>query len=65
MKVKVVSEWLNSCSGCEISIIDMGERLLDVLEVAEFLHIPALMDHKYFGQLGDGKHMEIPKADVA
>ena len=64
MKVKVVSEWLNSCSGCEISIIDMGERLLDVLEVAEFLHIPALMDHKYFGQLGDGKHMEIPKADV-
>ncbi len=64
MKVKVVSEWLNSCSGCEISILDMGERLLDVLEVAEFLHIPALMDHKYFGQLGDGRHIDLPKADV-
>jgi len=64
MKVKVVSEWLNSCSGCEISILDMGERLLDVLEVAEFLHIPALMDHKYYGQLGDGHHVDIPEANV-
>lgn len=64
MAVKVASEWLNSCSGCEISIIDMGERLLDVLKVAEFVHLPALMDHKYFGQLGDGKEIEIPKADV-
>jgi len=64
MTVKVASEWLNSCSGCEISIVDMGERLLDVLKVAQFVHLPALMDHKYFGQLGDGKHIEIPEADV-
>lgn len=64
MPVKVASEWLNSCSGCEISIVDMGERLLDILRVAEFVHLPALMDHKYFGQLGNGKHLEIPEADV-
>lgn len=64
MTVKVASEWLNSCSGCEISIIDMGERLLDVLKVADFVHLPALMDSKYFGQLGDGTHLDIPKADV-
>ncbi|SMC26013.1 NADH ubiquinone oxidoreductase, subunit [Desulfacinum hydrothermale DSM 13146] len=64
MSVKVASEWLNSCSGCEISVVDLGERLLDVLQVAEFVHIPALMDHKYFGQLGDGHHVEIPEADV-
>jgi len=64
MPVKVASEWLNSCSGCEIAVVDMGERLLDVLEIAEFVHIPALMDHKYFGQRGDGRHIEIPDADV-
>ena len=64
MTVKVASEWLNSCSGCEISILDMGERLLDILQVADFVHLPALMDHKYFGQLGDGEHLEIPSADV-
>lgn len=64
MAVKVVQEWLNSCSGCEISIVDMGERLLDVLALVEFVHSPVLMDHKYFGQLGDGKHLEIPEAAV-
>jgi F420-non-reducing hydrogenase small subunit len=64
MQVKVASEWLNSCSGCEISIVDMGERLLEVLKVAQFVHLPALMDHKYFGQLGDGQHIDIPEADV-
>ncbi|MBF0201334.1 MAG: methyl viologen-reducing hydrogenase [Desulfamplus sp.] len=64
MKVNVASEWLNSCSGCEISIIDMGERLLDVLQVAEIVHLPALMDSKYFGGLGDGTSLSIPSADV-
>jgi F420-non-reducing hydrogenase small subunit len=42
----------------------MGERLLEVLKVAQFVHLPALMDHKYFGQLGDGQHIDIPEADV-
>ncbi len=64
MAVKVAQEWLNSCSGCEISIVDMGERLLAVLERVEFVHGPVLMDHKYFGQLGGGKHIEIPEAVV-
>ena len=64
MTVKVASDWLNSCAGCEISIVDMGERLLEVLKVAQFVHLPALMDHKYFGQRGDGRHIQIPEADV-
>ena len=64
MAVKVAQEWLNSCSGCEISIVDMGERLLTVLEHIEFVHSPVLMDHKYFGQLGGGGRIEIPEAVV-
>lgn len=64
MAVKVIQEWLNSCSGCEISIVDMGERLLDVLNVVEFVHSPVLMDHKYFGQLGKGRHLDLPEATV-
>jgi len=35
-----------------------------VLELVDFVHIPVLMDHKYFGQLGEGKHIEIPEAEV-
>lgn len=64
MKVKVLSEWLNSCSGCEIAVVDMGERLLDVLNLVDFVHIPVLMDNKYYGQLGDRKHLALPEADV-
>lgn len=64
MPAKVASDWLNSCSGCEIAIVDLGERLLTVLELVEFVHIPVLMDHKYYGQMGDGSHVNIPEADV-
>jgi F420-non-reducing hydrogenase small subunit len=64
MAARVAEEWLNACSGCEISIVDLGERLLTVLDLVEFVHIPVLMDHKYYGQLGDGKHIHIPEADV-
>jgi len=64
MPVKIASEWLNSCSGCEISFLDMGERLLDVLAMVEFVHIPVLIDHKYLGQLGDQNHIHIPEAAV-
>ncbi len=64
MPIKVASEWLNSCSGCEIAILNLGETLLDLLPQIEFVHIPVLMDHKHYGQLGDKKSIDIPKATV-
>ena len=64
MAVKVVEDWLNACSGCEISILNIGDRLLDLLPQLEFAHMTALVDHKFFGQLGDGTAMEIPEAVV-
>jgi len=64
MPVKIASEWLNSCSGCEIAILNLGETLLDLLPQLDFVHIPVLMDHKYYGQLGDKKEIDIPKATV-
>jgi F420-non-reducing hydrogenase small subunit len=64
--VKVAEEWLNICGGCEVTILDIGEPLLDLLPQLEFVHIPVLMDHKYFGQTGEGDTnvIEIPEADV-
>jgi len=64
MAVNVASEWLNACAGCEISILNTGEALLDLLAQLNFVHIPALVDHKYYGQLGDGTTLEIPEATV-
>ncbi|GAG69222.1 NAD(P)H-quinone oxidoreductase subunit K, chloroplastic [subsurface metagenome] len=64
MPVKVAEEWLNICGGCEITILDIGEPLLDLLPKLEFVHMPVLMDHKYFGQTGEKTELEIPEADI-
>lgn len=61
---RVAEEWLNICGGCEVAILDIGERLLGVLPSLEFVHIPVLMDHKYYGQTGEKSDLEIPEADV-
>jgi len=64
MAIKVAEEWLNICGGCEVTILDIGEPLLDLLPELDFVHIPVLMDHKYYGQTGAGQELEIPAADV-
>ena len=45
-KVPVSFEWLSGCSGCELSIVDLHERLLRVLEAIELVRLPILMDTK-------------------
>ncbi len=64
MGVRVAEEWLHSCSGCEIAILNIGEPLVELLGQIDFVHIPVLMDHKYYGQMGEGEELEIPEADV-
>lgn len=64
MPVKVAAEWLNSCSGCEIAILNLGETLLDLLDQLDFVHIPVLMDHKHYGQTGEKSEIDIPAATV-
>ena len=51
--VKVAEEWFAVCGGCEVSILDIGEPLLDLLPSLDFVHIPVLMDHKLYGQMGE------------
>ncbi|EPR36341.1 NADH ubiquinone oxidoreductase 20 kDa subunit [Desulfovibrio sp. X2] len=62
---RIIEEWLNSCSGCEIAILNIGDVLVDLLPSLQFVHIPVLIDKKYYGQTGEGKTLEIPEADVA
>ncbi len=64
MPAKVAAEWLNICGGCEVSILDIGEPLLDLIPELDFVHIPVLADHKYYGQTGEGAELSIPEADV-
>jgi F420-non-reducing hydrogenase small subunit len=64
MAVKIAEEWLANCGGCEVTILDIGEPLLDLLPKLEFVHIPVLIDNKYFGQTGERDKLEIPEADI-
>lgn len=64
MAVRLTQEWLTICGGCEVTILDVGEPLLDILSKLEILHMPVLMDHKLYGQTGEGTQMEIPESDI-
>lgn len=64
LTIRIAEEWLHSCSGCEIAILNIGARLLDLLNKMDIVHMPVLMDHKLFGQLGEKGQLTIPNADV-
>jgi F420-non-reducing hydrogenase small subunit len=46
-KVKVIETWCGACAGCEVSVLDLHETLLAVLDKIEFVYIPVLMDVKH------------------
>ncbi len=52
-KVRLNVEWLSACGGCDVAIVDLHERILEVLAAVEVLHFPVLTDIK-----------EYPPADV-
>ncbi len=64
MAVRLAEEWFAICGGCEVTILDIGEPLLDVLKQVQIVHMPVLMDHKLFGQTGESTQLEIPEAEV-
>ena len=46
-KPRVATVWLDGCSGCHMSLIDMDERILDIFERADLVYGP-LVDVKEF-----------------
>lgn len=45
-KVKAAIYWCSSCGGCDESIVDLGERLLAIRELVDFVFWPCAMDPK-------------------
>lgn len=64
MGIRLAQEWLTICGGCEVTILDLGETLLDLLSNVEIVHMPVIMDHKLYGSTGELKEIDIPAADV-
>jgi NAD-reducing hydrogenase small subunit len=46
-KPRVATVWLDGCSGCHMSLIDLDERILDIFERADLVYGP-LVDVKEF-----------------
>ncbi len=46
-KLKVATVWLDGCSGCHMSFLDMDERILDLAKLIEVVYSP-LVDAKDF-----------------
>lgn len=46
-KMRLATVWLDGCSGCHMSFLDMDERLIDLAEKVELVYSP-LVDCKVF-----------------
>lgn len=51
-KAKLATVWLDGCSGCHMSFLDIDERLLDLAELADLVYSP-LVDPKEFPEMAD------------
>jgi NAD-reducing hydrogenase small subunit len=46
-KLRLATLWLDGCSGCHMSLLDMDERLLELAAALDIVHSP-LVDSKHF-----------------
>ena len=46
-KVRLATVWLDGCSGCHMSFLDMDERILEIADRVEVVYSP-LVDPKEF-----------------
>ena len=46
-KIRLATIWLDGCSGCHMSLLDIDQRLIDIADKVEFVYSP-LVDVKTF-----------------
>lgn len=39
-KIRLASDWLDACAGCEMSILDIDERILELIQHVELTSLP-------------------------
>lgn len=45
--LKLALYWAASCGGCDVAILDLNEKILDVAKIADIVFWPIAMDFKY------------------
>ena len=59
-KLQVAFYWAASCGGCEIAVLDIDEKILDVVAAADVLFWPVAMDFKYKDvEAMDDNHIDV------
>ncbi len=59
-KLKIAFYWAASCGGCEIAVLDINEKILDVVQIADIVFWPVAIDIKYKDvQAMPDKHIDI------
>jgi len=53
-KLRLNTEWLSVCGGCHVGIVDLHEKILDVLGAVEIQHCPVLTDVKGYPEADIG-----------
>lgn len=51
-KIRLATAWLGGCSGCHMSFLDLGERLIELVEAADLVYSP-IADVKEFPEAVD------------
>ncbi|HEX7550483.1 MAG TPA: oxidoreductase [Candidatus Methylomirabilis sp.] len=46
-KLKIAMYWALSCGGCDISLLEIGPRILDLIQIADVVFWPCAADFKY------------------
>lgn len=46
-KLKLAVYWASSCGGCDIAVLELGEHLLELAQVADIVFWPCAMDFRY------------------
>lgn len=59
-KLKLAIYWAASCGGCDVAILDINERILDVAALADIVFWPIAIDFKY----SDVEAMEDKSIDI-
>lgn len=52
MKAQIATAWLDGCSGCHMSVVDMDEKLIDLAGMIDLVYSP-LVDTKEFPEQVD------------
>ncbi len=64
MTARMAMEWLHSCAGCEMALLDTGTAFMELLEQVDLVHCPLLMDHKHHDREDGRRTISIPEAEI-